>query len=375
MSRHRIVLLTSDGIQLAEINDYISCEYWRTVNGIGGFQFLMGSNFDDRLIAPVDRLIEFWRTPDGGMEQLMMVGFVRWWEWAETADGHELYSFGGPDQNDLIDRRIVAYYAASAQADKIDNADDMIKAIIRENMGSLAPLDEALRPRAYDPNYFTVAPDYGHAPSITRRFAWRKVLPTIQEICDSSRDLGTPLYFEIVPGALSAHFEFRTYINLLGVDRTVTTALSPVIFSVDNGNLAEPKKREDWSDEWNYVYGGGQGEETDRIIDPEDDPWRMHRSIYNRRECFQDAREEDTQIGVANKAYQRMQQDRPKIRYAAKLLDSPQSIFGVHWNYGDKVTARYRGEWDGMINAYRIQLDEDGNEDLTVRLEVDLATG
>jgi hypothetical protein len=375
-SRHRFPVFTSDGIQIAKINGYISCEYWRVISEIGGFQFIMGPDFDTRNIAfPIDRLIEFWRTPPSGIEQLMMVGFVRWWEWGKTPDGNETFTFGGTDQNGILDRRIIAYNAASAQADKVANGDNMLKAIVRENMGSLAPLDEAGRPRAYDPDYFSCAPDFGHAPSIERRFAWRKVFPTLKEICESSGNLGTPLYFDVVPGAQPAHFEFRTYTNLLGVDRTATTGLNPVVFSEEFGNLAEPKMREDWSEEHDYVYGGGQGEEADRIIDPEDDPWRMHRSIWNRRECFQDAREEDTQIGVANKAYQRMEQDRPKLRFSGKLLDAQQSIFGLHWNYGDKVTARYRYEFDGMINAYRIVLDDDGNEDLTVRLEVDLATG
>lgn len=374
MGRNRLVLMTSDGIQLTELTDLESVEYWRSLNGMGGFHITTREDFEEDYWG-VDRLIEIWRTPEGGEEQLMMVGFWRWKEWTENDDQFEIFNMGGPDQNDLLDRRVIAYYAGTAGADKTDFADDMLKAIIRENMGALAPLDEAGRPRAYDADYFSVAPDFGHAPSVSRRFAWRKVFPTLLEICESSRNLGTPLYFDVVPGAIPAHFEFRTYVNLMGVDRTSTSGLSPIVFSKENGNLGKPSLREDWSNEWNYVWGGGQGEGTDRVIDPEDDQWRAHRSIWNRREVFQDAREEDTILGVANKAYQRMQQERPLLKFSAKLLDTPQSIFGVDWDYGDKVTANYRGEYDVLIDAYRISIDRDGNEDVSVRAEVDLATG
>ena len=374
MARNVMKLFTSDGIQLAELADLESVEYWRVLNGIGGFHVTTREDFDDNWLG-VDRLIEFWRTPEGGEERLMMVGFMRWWEWLENEDGFEIMNFGGVDQNDLLDRRIVAYYAGSDGADKTDFADDMLKAIIRENMGALAPLDEAGRPRAYDGNYFTVSPDFGHAPTVTRRFAWRNVFPTLVEICESSRNLGTPLYFDVVPGALPAHFTFNTYVNLLGIDRTFTSGLEPVIFSKENGNLGLPSLREDWSQEWNYIWGGGQGEEDNRVIDPEDDPWRMHRSIWNRRERFQDAREEDTILGVANKAYQRMEQERPLLKFSGKLLDTPQSRFGIEWDYGDKITNRFHGEFDGIVDAYRISIDRDGNEDIGVRMEIDLATG
>ena len=366
--------MSSDGIQLAELTDLESVEYWRVLNDKGGFNIITRADFDESLLG-VDHLIEFWRTPEGGDELLMMVGLLRWWEWLENDDGFEICQLGGPDQNDLLDRRIVAYYAAEDESDKTDFADDMLKAIVRENMGALAPLDQALRPRAYDADYFSVSPDFGHAPTVTRRFAWRKVFPTLKEICESSRNLGTPLYFDMVPGALPAHFDFRTYINLMGIDRTTTSGLSPIVFSKENGNLGTPKLREDWANEQNYVYGGGQGEEDSRTIDPEDDVWRMHRSIWNRRECFQDAREEDTTQGVANKAYQRMEQERPLLKFAGKLLDAPQSRFGIDWNYGDGVTVFYRDEFDGVVDAYRISIDKDGNEDVTARVEVDLATG
>jgi len=373
-ARHRLALFTDIGLQLDTLRQVESFSYWRVVNDVGGFKMVMKPDFDVTLID-VDHIVQFWRQARGGEEMLMVSGFCRKWGWYENRDGEDRFFVEGVDQNDLLDRRIIAYYAEEAESDKTDFADDMIKAILRENMGALAPNDEAGRPRAYDATYFTIMADTTEAPSVTRSFSWRYVLPVIQEIAQSSRDLGTPLFFDVVPTAVPAVFTVQTYINQLGVDRSMASAV-PVIFSRDYQNLEKPKWEEDWLDERNYVYGGGQGEEDDRVIDPEDDVWRMHKSVFNRRECFQDAREESTQLGVANKAYERMQRERPVVRFEADLLDSPHTIFGKDWLYGDKITARYHDrEFSGMVDGYRISVNDAGEEDFMARMEVEYAFG
>jgi hypothetical protein len=335
---------------------------------------ILKSDFDVSLIEP-DHIVQFWRQAKGGEELHMMSGLCRKWGWFESSDGEDKFFVEGVDQNDLIDRRIIAYATEESESDKTDNADDLIKAIIRENMGNLAPVDEAARPRAYDPDFFTVMADTAEGPAVTRSFAWRYVLPVIQEIAQSSRDLGSPLYFNIVPSAAPAVFEFQTFIPYLGVDRSMSSPV-PVIFSKEMENLGSPRWEEDWFDERNYVYGGGQGEKDNRIIDPEDDVWRMHKSIWNRRECFQDAREESTQQGVANKAFERMQKERPVVRFDADLLDTPNTRFGTDWNYGDNITARYRGrEFSGMVDGYTISVDKFGEETFTARMEVTYGFG
>ena len=368
-ARHRLSLFTDIGLGLEDLRQVESFSYYRAANDVGGFKMVMKPDFDVNLID-VDHIIQFWRQAAGGEELLMLSGFCRKWGWYEGRNGSDRFFVEGVDQNDLIDRRIIAYFAEESESYKVDFADDLIKAIIRENMGALAAVDEAGRPRAYDADYFSVMADTTEGPSVTRSFAWRYVLPVVQEIAKSSRDLGYPLYFDVMPSAVPAIFEFQTFIPYLGVDRSMGSAV-PVIFSREFGNLGFPRLEEDWFDERNYVYGGGQGEEDDRMIDPEDDVWRMHKSIWNRRECFQDAREESTQIGVANKAYERMQKERPVVRFDADLLDSPTTRFGVDWMYGDNVTARYRGrEFSGMVDGYSISVDDTGEEDFMARMEV-----
>ena len=370
---HRFILTTDRGQHLAELTHIESVQYSRFVKNSGWFMLVMDPDFDESFLN-VDNLIEFWRQPEGGEDRLEMVGFSRYWDWFEVSPKEERLRLGGPDQMDLLNRRVVAYKSTTSQSSKTDFADDMIKEIVRENLGADAAVTEAGRPRAFDPNHFTVAGNTSQAPSLTRSFAWRNVMDVIQEITETSRDLGTPLFFDIIPSA-GATFEFRTYINIRGIDRTASGVPS-VVFSRERGNLTNPFLREDWRDEWNYVWGGGQGQGTARIIDPEKDLDRVFQSIWGKREIFADAREEPTILGVASKAFERLQKEQPRFIFRGELLDTPRARYGIDWDFGDKVTVRYRNrEFYGDIRSVGVTIDSAGLETVRASLEIDFATG
>ncbi len=373
-SNHRLILRTHDGEYLAEIEDYESFQYGRFINNVGWWMIVLPGDTPNDLVD-VDRLVEFWRKPEGGDEQLQMVGFTRYWDWFETGPNDERLRIGGTDQMGLLDRRVIAYVSESSQSSKTDQADDLIKAIVRENMGANAALTEANRPRAFPPANFEVMNDIADAPSVTRSFAWRNVLDVLQEIAETSGNLGTPLYFT-VDYTGPAKFVFRTFVNVLGIDRTVSAGLAPIIFSKEAGNIRSPFMREDWRQEHNYVWGGGQGQAAARTIDPEKDLQRIARSIWAKTEIFQDAREESTTQGVANKAFERLQNERPRLIFRGELLDTPQSKYGVDWKFGDKVTVRFRfQELAGIVDNVSVSVDSSGKEILTSSLEIDIATG
>ena len=374
MAQHRIDLLTHDGEPLRTIQQFTRLEYVRVLNDLGWFTLVLPEDYPEALLAP-DNLFEIWREPEGAEPQLQMVGFLRKWSWESASDGTELLTLSGPDQLRLLDPATIAYEAGEAEADKTGFADDVIKAIVREARGALAGNDAEGRPKRFPAANFAVDPDVGQGQSIERRFSWRQVLPVIQEIAEASRHQGTPVYFDCVPAG-RAQFQFRTWVNVRGADRTLSGGLQPVIFSKEAGNLGDPSLIEDWTQEINYVWGGGQGEGLARVIDTENDLPRMNRSLWNRRDIFQDAREEVTVLGVANRAFERMQAGRPRLFFSGDLRDTPQSRYGVDWGFGDKATARYRNqEFDGIVRTIQITVDDSGREDLRARLEVELATG
>jgi len=127
----------------------------------------------------------------------------------------------------------------------------------------------------------------------------------------------------------------------------------------------------DYTREANYIYGGGQGEGSDRTISEQSDDTRIGSSVWNRREKFADARNETTSNGVANRAEEVLNENKPFKRFTGKLLDTPQSRYGVDWFFGDKVEVSYRGiQFQGIAKAMKIKLDKEGNEILTVKVEV-----
>lgn len=375
MTNHRLVLRTHDGEQLAILQDLVKWELTRVENGKGWFTITASKNFDPRWLG-VDRLIEFWRQPIGGEDGCLGVGFMRYWEWFEQEeDGREVVRFGGPDQVELVERHIVGYQANTANTSKTGAADDVSKAIIRENyVFATAGNDSYGRPRGYPAANFECDPDEGAGFVLTRAFAWRNTLPTIQELAESSRSHGVPLFFDVIPDG-PARFRFRTWVNVRGIDRTISTGIAPILFSKAAGNLGNPMLRFDYRNELSYVFGGGQGEGPTRTMDHEASSIAVLRegeSIWNKREAFQDARECGVVLlCIGAKAYRRLQQHRAKVIFKGALLDMPQSKFGIDWNFGDKVSSRYRGfDFDGHVRSFTISVDENKVEKISARMDV-----
>jgi len=368
---YEVWLCDQYGRRLTFLDNIISLDIVKVANAVGYGSVTLPDNFHPiySKYINIDSMIEFWRSPSQGSGRLESVFFIRDIVYEEDVKGNDLITLSGPDANDLLDRRIIAYYAGSSYSDKTDYADDMMKAIVRENLGSLNTFSD----RDLTDLNFTVADDISAAPSITKGFAWRNVLKVLTDIAGASAENGTNLYFDVVPVIVSSSqigFQFRTTTNQPGQDRTYDSD-NPVIFSKDWGNLSMPMLRYDYNGEVNYVYGGGQGEGIDRLISEQTDLGRIGLSVWNRREKFADARNEATANGVANSAEEELNAGQPLIRFTGDLLDTPQARYGVDWFFGDKVEINYRGiQIQGIAGTLRMKIDREGNEILTVKVEV-----
>jgi len=309
-------------------------------------------------------------TPFAGAMSWAMVGFIRKVQYSEPGTGVDVITVSGPDAIDLLDRRIVAYAAGTSQASKTDYADDMMREIVDENLESSATDSD----RDLSGINFVIGGENSAAPSVTKGFAWQKMLPLLQTICQMSKTDGTDLYFDVVPRLVSnteIGFTFYTYINQIGQDLTTDTGGS-IIFGREWGNLERPSYIEDYSQEVNVVYAGGQGEGSARDVQEVENATRVNRSIWNRREAFQDCRNTSASAGVVDAGNQRLSEGRPVIKFTGTLLDRKQSSYGIDWKFGDKVTATYLGkQFDGMVKSITFSVNENKQELITARLEVD----
>jgi len=368
---YEVWLCDQYGRRLTILDNLIQFDIVRVVNSVSYCSVMLPGNFSSlyQTSVGVDYMIEFWRSPAQGANYLESVFFIREITYEEDLKGNDQIILSGPDANDLLDRRIVAYAAGSSYSDKTDYADDMMKEIVRENLGSSATDSD----RNLTSLNFTVSGDVSGAPSITKGFSWRNVLVVLQDIANVSAENGTDLYFDVVPVVISSTeigFDFRTYTDQPGQDRTYDSN-NPVMFSKEWGNLSDPVLIFDYTSEANYIYGGGQGEGADRTISEQSDLTRIGASVWNRRERFADARNETTSNGVANAAEEILNEYRPLKRFTGYLLDTPQSRYGVDWFFGDKVEVSYRGiQMQGIVKALKIKLDKDGNEYIDAKVEI-----
>lgn len=352
-------------IRLGYLSSFISMERARKVNDVGALRMVIDAanvpagalDRNQRIMR--DLRIAIFRAPAAGAAYLLAeytVWFVRGCKRIRTRRGAVL-EIRAVDANHLLSRRIVAAAAGSAAAKKTGAADDVIKQIARENLGTGAI---AAR-RMYG---VTVDNNFSLGPTITKAFAWQNLLMTCQEICADAAQQTTPvyLYFDMVAPSANS-LSLRTFLGQRGMDRTRTTPVGG-----DYGNLTEASTDYDTQDEITYVYCGGQGEGTARTIAEYGDTARIALSPYNRIEAFVDARNTDDATALPGEARAAVRAGRPRFSFEGGLVSVAGSVYGIDFNFGDKVRAQSDVDsFECRIDAIKITVDR-GGEKIDVKL-------
>lgn len=369
-STYSVWLNSPTGDHIAAIPDFFSLRATQSLNDIGALTLTMPASFPySYLEGRRDLQLEIWRRDIAGGQTLLTntIWLVRRHSKSRRGGGME-YSIGAVPLLELLNRRIIYAYAGSAGADKEDPADDVCKALVRENMG--ADVLDSARDLS---TYLTVAADISQAPSVIKKCAYRNLLQTLQEICQTSAALGTQLFFDITYSSYHA-FVFRTYTGQLGLDRTDTTGVNTFYASEDSGSLVDPSYEEDYTSEITYVYAGGSGDGAGRVVGTAPtatsvERSRQYASPFNRIEAFSDARNGYTTVaGCEYEAESTLRASRPRKSFSGSLIDTPQSRYGIDWNYGDRVTAVFDNmRSDCLIST--IDIDVSGaKETISARL-------
>lgn len=351
------------GSRLAVMDDVYTLNTQKIINNVATLKAEIGTKYDD-LFRP-DALIEVWRKSEG-TASLFDAYFIRAWQY-ERRYNRERSVIWAQSVTQMLTRRIIAYASGSAYTSKNAPLDNMMKAIVRENLGSLATdTDRQLT------SLITVAADKGEAPTAPKSFAYRGVLEVLRDISDLSRTKGTRLYFGFRPYFDSAgliHFEFFTKVNCLGIDHSTD---KQVIFSPEWGNLVNPKLTFDYRESASVVYAGGQGLEADRIVEEREDVETSKQSPWNRVEEFYNCSgQAETVAEVQASGDARLAEMRPRVSFSGELVDTPAARFSKHWDFGDLVTISYRGlQMPAIINSVAIYNSVDGEESVTPGYEI-----
>lgn len=268
---------------------------------------------------------------------------------------------------DLMKRRVIPYVAGSSYAEKVDIPwDDMLREIVYENYGpgaSYAGASYGDDPARNLEPWLVVEPNlhYGVSFPTTHSFPWRIVLNSLQDIVDEVRSNGVYCTFDVVRTG-PAEFEFRVFLGPRGVDHSADSA-QPVIVSEERYNLAQPNLEDDWQEEKNFIYAAGQGQEESRVVRTAQDDARIGISPFNRQEFLQDARASSLAESVQAEADSALEANRPKKQFTGMITQTEGCIYGVHWGWGDIVTAEYEGQsFDCHVEAVTVSIDANGTE-------------
>lgn len=415
---YELWLTSDDGTRLLLLKDAAYWSYSRVVNGTGTLQVGLPLRPFREQVWPVfvpDRRVEVWRSPALGYP-LRLEGVYLLREpkiYTRSTDNLDMIEFFGNSPIDLLKRRWIIQASGTSYTAKTDQIDDMMKAIVREQMlyGSARAYDSTLdNGRAYPQKEFTVQADLALGPSISRRFADRNVLDVLQELKDTSFQMNETnsanrkIYFDVVPNVnivagaddpildeagntildeagnailgeasttTTAHsgFQFQTFADLRGTDRR-----DKLIFSVPNSNLAEPSYTKSYFSEKNSIITKGQGRGESRAVVVVDDATRIAASRWNRCEDIYEASYEVDNADLDTAGTAQLKTGRPVEDLYAVFLNSPgsvsapRSIYGLDWDMGDLVQVWFAEQlFDCEIVVVYVALDENGVETITGR--------
>ena len=342
MNNYYINYLKQDGALIGQVYNFTRLEYGTRENEIGIMTLTLPAELFPG-IPEADNILEIYRQVGASAPYLELdtAWFIRKWKYNKVGQS-DVLTMDAQQALCIVDRSIIAYAADTAYTSKTNEADDMMKSLIDENMGAGAT-DAARDISAV----MTIQVDLTLAPSITKAFSWRRMLQTLQEIAKTSFEEGTYLVFDVVrtgPGT----FEFQTFIDQRGTDRGVGSA-SPLVVSTQNGLLSEPELVYDYSEERNYIYIGGRGEGIDRNIVEVSDAARIGLSLLGRRELFIDYRNSDLDATLDTEGNETLKEYRPKIILTGTISDSENLQYGIDYKYGDIIVGQYN---DIILNSH-----------------------
>lgn len=351
MITYDIVLDNPVGEEIGSISDWISFEVSRSVNTLGAGVLTVRDTYPIGYWRKNMR-VRIYRAIPGYSPQLIgrTVWFVRGWELDEEAGTWTIFL---QDNFFILKRMLVAYPGETTYADKTieegtnDEADDLIKAFVRENGGSLTT----------DPDRevagLSVEVNTSLGVNTEKTAPYANLLDTLNGLASDSAQQGTTIFFDLIWRQSVNDFFFYTREGFLGADRTV----QGLTFSKGHGNLTAVRITWDYREEVTVVYVGGEGQGAGRLVATVENATALLNDPFARIESFTDARDavEDTVLEAEGRLA--LYKATPKATLTGEIIDSPLSRFGVHFDYGDQVYAEARGiTFTAHIDAFSINV-------------------
>lgn len=334
-SRWEIWISNPRGERLVLLEGLISLTFTRSLNSVGQFEVVIPELYRDYL--GLDHLVEIWRATEDGPLQLLRIGLIRNWK---SAMG--LLTVRGPDQLEFLRRRIHL-----GESQKSGNADDLLTELVDENFVSASDSDRIM-------GNISLGTLSSLGPVITRSPLYANVLDELQGICKSCDEIGSPLFFDLIPvyNADSISFRFETFMGQPGIDKS-SSGSHPLYFGEKYGNMTGSTYEFDGRSEFTVAYAGSKGENN--IVEVTSD--RSLDSPWNRREIFVNSSSGEGSSSASSDGQSELNDSKPTESFDGTFVDVVGCQYGTDWVEGDRVIVEIDNQSvDCLIRSISIQL-------------------
>lgn len=358
-------LRNQSDVSVGVIKSWVWFSYTLSANQVGTLELTVPATDIPEELLERDSRIEIWRRAGLGPERLE--GQTQWFI-RRTIYNYvsQVYTIIAYSALNLIDRRVIAYNSGTSQASKTDAADSMIVEFVDENLGSAATDTD----RDWS-SKITIIAAAGTAPTVHKAASRRRLLRTIQEVAKQAAHKGTPVFFDMSYNLSNRLYEFRTYLNQLGVDRTTVQNIQ-LSFSPETSTMSDVIREDDFSRERSFVYAAGQGQGVGRQEATASDSDIINSSPFGRVEAVTDARSIDNADELTAEAESVLRDTRAKRTLKGRIVNVDGATYGVNWNWGDKVNVSLDEEtFTARLDVVSISVSERGEESITADIRIE----
>lgn len=355
----RLDLLSPDMTKFAEVTDVDTLECITRVNRPGLLNFKVSSSAALAKIAQLEHgsLVELYRRhTEYGVDWYRHFGGI-YLDQESTRSESTTTTIGVSGYAELLNWRIVAWPANTTNRSRFlgRQAHEIMFDLVDYNIGEHATTTQG---RLLNGTFGFWSTQYtGAGNTVDWYCAYDNLLETLQGIA------------QIGGGDFSVDRDeegwlFKFHAGQLGEDRHLD-----VIFSVGLGNMGEPKYTFIRSEERTAAIVAGQGEEADRevVVRYGTD----HEMPGNHKEVFINASdvEQGNSTGLESRGDQKLEEYRARKGFTFSVLQTPASMFKVHYDLGDLVTVvnPFTGESSVQkITEINLTWDDDGMETIEI---------
>lgn len=355
------------GAQIAYLSgtDLVSFSWQLRLNEPGTFRYEVVAETDKQSLFKIDYILKLLRDYGAGLYEEFVGFHLNSEEWLTQNDEHYWASYGlGPEW--MLDQPLLQPLPTpNPDFPRYETwwmhgpADDVMKAMVSESMGSAAATPRQFTYLAIEGNNSA-----GAVSCYDGRYV--RLLQALQSIADERGETD----FKVVR-LPSGGFEFRTYCPRYGTDRRRGYAVVPTVFSLELQNVGEPRRTIKRSTEVTVAIGGWEGSEQDQELFERLNATALAESPYRRREQYYDM-SNVVQSDIVNGMLDQYLIDDGKLEAVQFTpLQTNACLYGRDWNLGDLVTLElWNYEYDMRITEVNGRISGENEEEIVAVAEL-----